>query len=530
MEEDVKTVGDYIGIIKRRKWALIIPIFIVFIIAVIVAIAWPRTYRSSSTILIEEQEIPRDFVISTVTGFADQRLQMINQRIMSTSRLLDVINRFNLYADLRARLTTEEVIEIMRSDIRFQTISADILDTRSTTPSKATIAFTVAYDGKSPQVVQQVASTLASLYLEENLKTREQRTAGASRFLEEEADALQKELADYDSRIAAFKAKNVDALPELQQVNYQGLVRIELDLHQLTDELKTLQEKERYLETQLASVPTESSDQDRNLLKDLRGKLVQLQSRYSDKYPDVLKTKQDIAELEKRIALLPPEADDAPKKSLTSVADQANNASYVTLASQLSGVQSDIESVKRQISERQMRRQDYIRRTEAAPRVEETYRTLMERRNNAQIKYDDLMKRVMEAKVAQGLEREQMGERFTLIDPARLPEKPVSPNVPAVLLIGLFLGIGSGVGVLSLREYSDQSVRSQDQLGGATDHFVLGSIPLIVTEGDKRQARMRRGRVAMAIGIGVVVAIILFHFLVMDLEVLWAKVIQRLMM
>jgi polysaccharide chain length determinant protein (PEP-CTERM system associated) len=530
MEEDVKTIGDYIGIIKRRKWALLIPIIFVFIVAVIAAITLPRTYRSSSTILIEEQEIPRDFVISTVTGFADQRLQMINQRIMSTSRLLEIINRFNLYADLRSKMTMEEVVAIMRKDIRFETISADILDTRSATPSKATIAFTVAYDGKNPQMVQQVASILASLYLEENLKTREQRTAGASRFLEEEAKTIQGELADYDSRIAAFKAKNVDALPELQQVNYQGLDRIEGDLNQLQDQLKTLQEKEGYLQTQLASVPTESSDQDRNLLKDLRAKLVQLQNRYSDKYPDVSKTKQDIAELEKRIALSPPDEKGPPKKSLTSVADQANNASYVTLASQLSGVQSDIESVKRQISETQRRRQEYIRRTEAGPRVEETYKTLMVQRNNAQSKYDELMKRVMEARVAQGLEKEQMGERFTLIDPARLPEKPVKPNVPAILLIGLFLGIGSGVGTLSLREYNDQSARHPDQLSDGTNHFVLGSIPLIVTEDDRRQVRNRRRRVGVAIGIGVVVAILLFHFLVMDLEVLWAKVSQRLMM
>ncbi len=530
MEEDVKTVGDYIEIVKRRKWALLVPIFVVFAIAVIAALALPRTYRSSSTILIEEQEIPRDFVISTVTGFADQRLQMINQRIMSTSKLLEIINRFNLYANLRARMTMEEIVETMRKDIRFETISADILDTRSTTPSKATIAFTVAYDGKNPQVVEQVASTLASLYLEENLKTREERTAGASRFLEEEAKTIQGELSDYDARIANFKAKNVDALPELQQVNYQELDRIEADLQRLRDDLKTLQEKEGYLQTQLASVPTESSDQDRNLLKDLRAKLVQLQSRYSDKYPDVAKTKQDIAELEKRIALAPPDEKSQQKKSLTSVADQANNASYVTLASQLSGVQSDIESVKRQLADTQRRRDEYIRRTEAGPRVEETYKTLMVQRNNAQAKYDELMKRVMEARVAQGLEKEQMGERFTLIDPARLPEKPVKPNVPAILLIGLFLGIGSGVGTLSLREYNDQSARRPDDLAGATDQPVLGSIPLIVTEEDIQKRRMRRRRIAMGAGIAVVVAVILFHFLVMDLDVLWAKISQRLML
>jgi len=123
-----------------------------------------------------------------------------------------------------------------------------------------------------------------------------------------------------------------------------------------------------------------------------------------------------------------------------------------------------------------------------------------------------------------------MGERFTLIDPARLPEKPVKPNVPAILLIGLFLGIGSGVGTLSLREYNDQSARHAAELSAATDHPVLGAIPLIVTEGDIQKARTKRRRIAIGAGIAIVVAIILFHFLVMDLEVLWAKISQRLML
>ena len=154
--------------------------------------------------------------------------------------------------------------------------------------------------------------------------------------------------------------------PELLQVNFQGLDRAERDLDQLKDQLKTLKEKEEYFQTQLASIPTESNDQDRNLLKELKAKLVQLESRYSDKYPDVKKTRMDIAALEKRIALSPPTSRRG-EKALTSVADQANNPSYVTLASQLSGVQSDIESVKRQITETGKRREDYVQRTEAGP-------------------------------------------------------------------------------------------------------------------------------------------------------------------
>jgi len=531
MEDDARTINDYIGILRRRKWALLLPVVIILIIALVAAITWPRTYRSTSTILIEEQEIPREFVITTVTGYADERLQSINQRIMSTTRLLEIINRFNLYTDLRKRMTTEEVVEIMRKDIKFATISADVMDKAGSRSAAApvTIAFTLAYDGRDPQTVQQVANVLASLYLEENLKTRERQSAGASRFLEEEAQGLQRMLADLDAKIAVFKAKNINAVPELLQVNYQGLDRAERDLDQLKDQLKTLKEKEQYFQTQLASIPTESTDQDRNLLKELKAKLVQLKSRYSDEYPDVKKTRMDVAALEKRIALLPPENQAAPKKALTSVADQPNNPAYVALASQLSGVQSDIEAAKRQIAELEKRREDYVRRTEAAPRVEETYKTLMAERTNTETKYQDLMKRVMEAKVSQGLEKEQMGEKFTLIDPARLPEKPEKPNVPAVLLIGLFLGIGAGVGNVSLKEAGDQSARSAGQLAGATGYPVLAAIPRIITQVDRRRGRVRRRRILIAVGVAVAAVVLLFHFFVMDLDVAWAR-LSRLFM
>ena len=139
------------------------------------------------------------------------------------------------------------------------------------------------------------------------------------------------------------------------------------------------------------------------------------------------------------------------------------------------------------------------------------------------------MKRVMEAKVTQGLEKQQMGERFTLIDPARFPERPVNPNVPAILLIGLFLGIGGGVGNISLRERGDLSVRSPVELAALTGHPVLGVVPLIVTKEDRQRTRSRRNKALLAVGILCVAAILFFHFFVMDLDVFWAMLSRRLM-
>jgi polysaccharide biosynthesis transport protein len=529
-QQEIKTIGDVVAIVKRRKLSLVLPALAVFILAAIAAFLWPPVYRSTSTILIEEQEIPREFVVGTITSFAEQRLQTINQRIMSTTRLLTVINQFNLYADIRSRVPTEEVIEKMRKDIKLSTISADVIDPKTGRPASATIAFSLAYDGRNPETVQKVANQLASLYLEENMKEREKQTVGASKFLEDEAKGLQAELTKLDARISGFKGQHVSTLPELLQANLQGLDRVENDIDRLRDQLRTLKEREGYLQTQLATIPTDTVNQDKTLLKELKAKLVQLQSRVSDKYPDVIKTKAEIAELEKRL-------NEQPKGegkislaglSLLPSIDQPDNPAYVTIASQLVSTQAEIDSVQRQIKDTGTRREDYRQRTEATPRVEETYKALMMERNNLQLKYDDLMKKVMEAHVAHGLEKEQMGEHFTLIDPARLPERPVKPNVPAVLIVGLVLGIGAGIGGASIREYSDQSVRSAADLVRLTAYPVLGVIPKIVTWKDRIQAsRRRKITIALIVAI-IIIGLAVFHFFIMDLDVVTAKIARRL--
>src|SRR5208283_1505121 len=170
-QEKLIRFEDIIKIIKRRKWALILPALAVVLLTVILLLFWDPVYRSTATILIEEQEIPREFVTATVTSFAEQRLQTINQQIMSSTRLMEIIKTFNLYADRFTKDSTEEIIENMRKrDIKFGTVTADVIDRQTGRPASATIAFTISYEGKNPAVVQQVDDTLSSLYLEQNIK------------------------------------------------------------------------------------------------------------------------------------------------------------------------------------------------------------------------------------------------------------------------------------------------------------------------------------------------------------------------
>lgn len=517
MEAEIKSFGDIVRIVKRRKLSMIVPAVAIFTVALVAAVALPRMYRSTSTILIEEQEIPRDFVMTTVTSYAEERLQTINQRIMSSTRLLEIINRFNLYADLRKNKTTEEIIARMRGDIKFETISADVVDRRTGRPTAATIAFSLAYEGKSPATVQQVSNVLASLYLEENLKVREQQTLGATRFMEEEMKDVQAQLVETERKIADFKQRNVTALPELAQLNMQTLDRSDRDVDQFHDQLRMLREKEGYLEAQLASIPTDDANTDKGRLRELRVKLVDLKSRLADAHPDVIKVRSEIATLESQL-----------KGSGRDMESKPDNPAYVTLSAQLASTRSEIDSLKRQVQLVQGKRESYRRRLEAFPQVEEGYRGLLSERNNLQLKYDDLSKKFMEAKVAHGLEKEQMGERFTLIDAARLPEKPVSPNVPAILVIGLILGLGAGIGTAAFREYGDQTAHGIETLARATSLPVLATIPEIVTWEETASLKRRRRMAAAGTAMVVIVAIPLIHFFVMDLDILVAKLMRRL--
>ena len=523
MEPAEMSLDDYVGILKRRKWSLILPMVIVCLLAATVALILPPVYKSTATILIEEQEIPSEYVKATVTSYAEQRLQSINQRVMSSNRLLEIINRFDLYADMRDRWTTEEIVAKMREDTKLEPISAEVMDRRSGRPAEATIAFTLSYEGKAaPQKVQQVANVLTSLILDENLQVRARQTRETSEFLEGEMNRVKVALDDLEGRISAFKEKNINALPELLQVNIQSLNNTERNIDLLQEQLRSQKEREGYLQTQLANVSPylEEKQKDKQRLEELKVQLHYLKSRFTEEYPDVVKARAEIAKLEAQLA--------DPKSGGANGREVPDNPAYITLAAQLSSTQSEIKSIQQQIEGLKATAEGFRQRIETSPKVEEAYTALTIERNNTQAKYNDLMQKLMEARVSQGLEKEQKGERFTLIDPARLPEKPFKPNRLAIVLIGLVLGVGAGVGTAALREFADTSVRSTEQLSRVTHYPVLATIPVIDTPGD--MARRRVKTLALVAGVVLLIAggLVIFHYQVMDLDVFWAKLMRRM--
>lgn len=524
--------ADFRQILNRRRWSLLLPSIGIILLSVLVALLLPPVYKSSSTILIEEQEIPADFVMTTVTSYVEQRLQSINQRIMSTTRLLEIIQRFDLYAEERDKKTTEEIVEIMREDVQLAPISTEVMDRRTGRATAATIAFTLSFEGQeSPQTVLNVATQLASLFLEENLKVRERQAQETFQFLEDETQRVRTQLDAIEDKIATFKGQHINQLPELLQSNLQTLDLLERTIERYSEQLQTLKEREGYLQSQLAITSRDlegnwaQKAQDRQKLELLEVELISLKTRYADAYPDVKRTRQEIDELRTRLDLPPfPTPIDANEEN----GESAENPAYVNLAAQLAGTTAEIDTIQHQIAKLEDRVADYRTRIENTPRVEETYNTLLSQRSNLQAKFNDLLQKSMEARVSQGLEKEQKGERFTLIDPARLPEKPFKPNRLAIALIGVVLGLGAGVGFAALREFTDTAVYDPETLSRQTGEGVLATIPIIVTEAE---AALRQRMRWIKLGTAVVVLIaapILFHFFVMDLDIFWAKLSRRI--
>ena len=506
MEDNIIERVDYLAILNRRKWSLVFTTLIIFLLATIVAFTLPFVYKSTATILIEGQEVSKDFV-STVDSFAEQRIQYLNQRIMITSRLIEVIQRLNLYQEMRDKYPTEEIINRLRNDVTLKPLSIEFSNKKT-----GTIAFTLSYEGKDPKQVQQVANWLATIFIEENRKERVQKSVDAMAFMENETTKLKSELEKLEAQIAAFKQEHVNELPETLLANVQSLSSIERHIEVANERLRSLKEREEYLRGQLINVnPHVENEKElsiRKRLGELNMQLVSYSKRFSDEHPDIRKVRAEIADLESQLTAAGP----GEKKS------PPDNPSYISLAGQLAGARSEILSVRNEVIKLQEAADVYRSRIANTPMVEEPYNALVTARNNTQFKYNEMVRTLIEARMSYGAEKAEIGERFTLIEPPGLPRKPFKPNRPVIILIGLILGVVNGIGLAAFREIRDDSVREPEKLEQLTSFPVFASIPEILIKTDVVNRRRKRLTVAVGFLMFAAAAIAAFHFFIMDLN------------
>lgn len=517
LEQEGMSFSEYLDVLVRRKLSLLLTASAIILLSVIVALFLPPVYRSSAVILVEAQEIPSDFVMTTVTSYVEQRVHTITQRVLSSNQLLELINTIGLFADIRERTTTEELVNKLRERIQIKPISVDIVDPRTGRPREATGTVEFSFEGRQPRQVQRVTDTIVTKFLAANLEERQRQTAETTTFLTEEMGRVKAQLAAAEGDLSAFKEKHLNALPEMMQLNQQTISSIETQRARSKAQLRSFQEREGYLQTQLASIP-ETQDTHLTRLQQLEIELVNLKTKFTDDYPDVRKMKREIEDLKRQRAQV---------KNVGAGGNAPDNVAYITLASQLSSTRAEISALKRQIIDLETQADTYRKRIGKTPMVEETYNGLLIERNSTRAKYEDLMRKVMEASVADGLEKDQKGEHFTLIEPAAFPERPAKPNRFAILVIGVVLGLGGGIGVAALREFTDTSLHGPEDLVRAGVQPLLAVIPKIHSERNHRKVGARRWGTALGCALAMVTLIVAFHFLVMDLDLVWIRLLHR---
>jgi uncharacterized protein involved in exopolysaccharide biosynthesis len=558
------------------------PMAITFCVVLALALAatllWPATYQASGTILIEQQEVPTELIRSTISSYADQRIQVIQQQVMTTENLLRIIQKYDLYTRQRKFESREQLIKRMNDDVQFKMISADVIDPRTGSPTKATIAFSVGYASRSPVLAARVANELVSLYLEQNLVTRKQHTDDAADFLNGESEHLSKRIDELQGQIATFKQAHAGELPEESILNQTQLSRADDELRSIDERARSLDQQVVYLEGQLAQLsptsqvytstgervlspadrlkfvrteyarlsgiyaPThpdvlrakremESLEQavgqgaDGNDLQrqldDAHGRLAAARQQYSEEHPDVRQLERLVASLEQQLAT-PPTAS-SPAKAGTS----ADNPAYIQIKAQREAVIGERSSLAAKRTELRAKIGEYEKHLASAPAVERDYLIMVRELENDQIQYRAVRQKQLEADSSRNLEEARKGERMTLIEPPVTPAEPVSPNRAVILVLGLIAAIGGTVATAAILDLLDASVRGARDLAALLSVPPLAVLPWIETAIDREAARRVRRNAIVASVVIVVLLLVGVHFLYKPLDVIWDVTLRR---
>lgn len=415
---------------RRRKWLVILFFGASFLSMGSLAVSLPNFYRASATVLVEGLQVPETFVRSAVTSELETRLHTISQKTLSRMRLEDLITRFDLYPDLRRRVSLETVIKQMRRDIHLDLEGVELSGGR-----RATIAFTVSYLGRNPQTVADVTNALASFYVEENLKIRGRQATETADFLRSQLQEVKRQLEEQERQLGGIMTVGKDQPSGRSRGSPSGQAR--------SNGIGRLDG--RYAAEEQVSK--------------LKKELIELRSHFSDKYPDVIRVKTEIAALERQLAET--KRDRMLKKEQTAGADARSAPVY----------------------------------EEASPQLMRDYETTKEL-------YSSLLKRYADAQLSEKMEEQQKGEEFRILDPALAPELPAAPSRIRLVFFGLVLSLGMAAGAVVLAERLDTSFHTAEDLRTFTRLPVLVRIPRIVTAMDARLRRRRTGLAAVAAVLG----------------------------
>lgn len=506
------TVEDYLRLAWRRKWFIVVPF--VVIAAGTAAVAWklPNRYRSETTILVVPQRVPSSYVESTVTSRINDRLRTLHEQILSRTNLEKIMREFDLYAVERRSMIMEDVIQKMRDDIRI-----DI-------PDKEQTSFKISFVGSNPRTVMQVTERLASLFIDENLKDRERLAEGTDKFLEAQLLDARTRLIEQEKKLELYRRQHAGELPSQVQSNLQVLQNAQLQVQTVVQSIAQDRDRQMVLERLAADAAAEqvvappqatgnsgvpAGATAAQQLDAARNALRALLLRLTPQHPDVVKLQGTIKVLEAKAeqeALEQPVGSNGPARPVT--------PAEAARLSRLSSMRADIESLTRQIAQKQQEEKrlrgviaDYQARLAAVPTRESELTELTRDHETLRNLYTTLLAKKENASMAVNMERRQAGEQFKILDTPRLAERPFSPNRPQIYAAGLFGGLLIGLGLVFLLEYLDTSLRTESDVVSVLALPVLAVIPAMVPASDRLRSRRRWRFLTMgAAGVAVAVA------------------------
>lgn len=511
------SLRDYIAIIKDRALLLGLSIAVILAATVAVAVMVPPIYQSTGTILVESQQISPELVSTNNTSFADERIEVIRQRVMTRENLLRIIDKYNLFPD--KRFSDGDKIDHMRSAVVVETLTTYVRGR-----GEATVAFNVSFEHKQPEVAKEVADELVTLFLNENLKQRTERANETTEFLTQEANKLGAELASLENQLADFKQAHANALPEHQTLRMNMLSRSELEFREVDRDYKAAQEELRYLELELSAAsaglatktgegPRAASAEQPQDLPSLKAEYARLLSRYKEAHPDVVAVKRRIQALE--------------ASGNRTLAASTVGLDVARVRAKMSAAQERIASLAEQKRELTRKMEGYEAEILEAPQVERGLVTLMRDHDNARKKYEEIRAKEMGAKITESLEQENKAERFVLLEPPMLPEKPVKPNRKKIVALGFVLAPAGGGALVMVLEMLNQRVRGVGALESIVGKRVLVSIPHISTQAELAQRRRWRVWLVVSILALAVLGVVLLHFFYMPFDLLLMKAMSR---
>jgi len=481
------TPADYIAML-RRHWVMILVLTVVGgPLAYGVSRLLPVKYKSQTLVLVEQQSVPTEYVKSIDTADISQRLSSMQQQILSRSRLEPIIRQYGLFSIDASKASTDDLVGRLQRSIEVTPV-LPMAETRSTQLPGFTVAVTL----DTARTAQEVCTAVTSMFIEENLKSRQQHSEGTTQFLSQQLVDAKAVLDEQDAKLAAFKSHYIGALPDEEQTNLNLLTGLTSQLDAATQALARAQQDKSFAESMLSQqvgswqasqTGHNPATQEQQLIA-MQTQLASLQARYTDDYPDVIKTKADIAALQKKMA--EPDSQAASQGSSKESRSSIEPPQIQQLRAQVHGYDQAIaekakeqDAIKRQISL-------YQSRIQSSPGVEQQYKEVTRGYQTALDSYNDLLKKRQESSMATQLEHDQQGELLRVLDPANLPDKPSFPNRPLFAMGGFGGGLALGLALTLVIELKDSSFKTERDVEVALQLPVLAMIPAIEPLGSKK--------------------------------------------